>query len=739
MRKIFFLHLNVFLSAFLLFQIELIVAKAYLPVFGGGYLVWGACVVFFQLVLLLGYFYAHIVIRKLGMQRYLGFHALLLLLPLVFSFPGRPLMFTCQESGLPAVFLIFRQLAFTIGLVFFALSTASVISQGWLVSSTLPEAKNPYVLFAVSNLGSFAALLSYPFIFEPYSDIGQQLALWRIGYVLLLVLHFISWKLIKVNAQEDDPGRPLNRRITKTEIAWLLFSAAGVMLFLSVTNVTTYEVAPIPLLWVLPLGIYLLSFVLNFKQRPWCPLWIREGFHLNAGLSIIFFFLTGKRFFPMILAFLGYLWFLFVICMFVQYELARRRPQDDRDLTFFYALVSLGGFLGGIVVTWLIPLVSVSMVEYFVGLLVIATALRIDQGAAQAIPGLRWAFYGLGLLAAWPLLFKQYHVLGIALIVTAGCLIYSRLRHRPQAFWLNITAIIICAPLLDLLWNVPREDARGKTRFSIYNFRNYYAVYKVYFENGRIYLKNGSIWHSIQYADPRRQNIPIGYYQRKAPIGGLLTADNFSFKRVGIIGLGAGVLAAYFNPAQTVDFFELDPDVYGIAKRYFAFLRNGKARQEFIFGDARIQLRKDPAKKYDLLIVDAFSGDSVPVHLLTVEAIAEYRRHLNPGGRVVFHVSNRYLRLARVLFKNAEMLSAYVSSKRNEASPEDDLLITEWVALTWDYQVFKKLVSGLKWGFAQPPGLKKIRPWTDKYTNLLSVLRLDWLLEQLKNFTPFYW
>ncbi|MCX5715083.1 MAG: hypothetical protein NT033_09890, partial [Candidatus Omnitrophica bacterium] len=300
MRKMFLLNIIVFLAAFLLFQIELILAKAYLPVFGGGYLVWGACVVFFQLVLLLGYFYAHVVIRKIGMRRYLIFHALLLVLPLVLSFPGRALSVVPSQSGLPVVFFIFRQLAVTIGLVFFILSTTSVISQGWLLSSSLAEAKNPYVLFAVSNLGSFAALLSYPFIFEPLSDIGQQLFLWRLGYLLLVILHFAAWRIVKVVSKEGDQDKSFNHSIGRNETAWLLFSAAGVMLFLSVTNIMTYEVAPIPLLWVVPLAIYLVSFVLNFKKKPWCPAWIKDGFHVSAGLSIAFFFLTSKRLFPVI-------------------------------------------------------------------------------------------------------------------------------------------------------------------------------------------------------------------------------------------------------------------------------------------------------------------------------------------------------------------------------------------------------------------------------------------------------
>lgn len=731
MRKIFLLNFITFLSAFLLFQIELIVSKILLPDFGGSYLVWGSCVVFFQAVLFLGYFYSYVILKKIGIERYRKFFLGLFLLPLL-CFPGKGfLVIGSLNLNVPLVLNVFWCLLWTIGPVFFVLSTTSVILQSWLADSDLAEKNNPYALFALSNLGSFVALVTYPFLFEVFLDSEQQLLFWRALYFLLLGLIVLAVFKIKV---------VLKKRVTKIWsmngitwqdcLRWLLFSAAGVIMFLSVTNIFTYEIAPIPLLWVVPLCIYLISFVLNFKNRPWSPAWVADKFYLTFAWSVLLFFMSLMRILPLLAELVITCWFLFHICMFCQYQLNKNKPVNLDNLPLFYLIVSLGGFIGGILTTWAMPLISVSISEYLLGLFVIALALAV--GTKQQKLGWRNIFfvvYVCLILMVWPLFFRGYNLFGIVIIFLGLKICYFYLIKKPRAFLFSIFLILLTTPLIYSFWTQNKY---------LYQHRNYYGVYKVYKENDKIILANGTTIHGAQFKDKKKENQPLTYYHELTPIGELL-GSSIMGKNIGVIGLGSGALAVYAKDGQRIDYFEIDPDVYYIAQNIFTYLKHARGEINFIFGDARIKIKEAKAVRYDMLVVDAFSGDAIPVHLLTTEAINEYRKHLTKNGVILFHISNRYLDFIPVLFSNANYLNAYACYKDNRALSKVGLSASSWFALSWDRDVYNKLVTEFKWNKYVSGKNRLIRPWTDKYSNMLLIMRLNDLLEPVRHFQPFYW
>ncbi len=731
MKKMLSLNFIVFLAAFLLFQIELIISKIFLPKFGGSYLVWGACVVFFQGVLLLGYLYSHFITQKFGIARYRIYHLVLLFVPL-FLFPGKALPNIYAHNQIPLAIDISWQLIQAIGLVFFVLSTTSIIFQSWLAQSELSQRENPYTLYAVSNLGSFAALLTYPFLFEAFLDIGTQLLIWRLGYLLLVAVHLLAFKLVKVTKSEASVKETASPVGLREKMRWLLLGAGGVIMFLSVTNIITYEIAPIPLLWIIPLCIYLVSFVFNFQKTPWCPSWVRDKFYVTAGFSIILFVFTQKRILPFMIAMLGYFISLFIICMFCQNELSSRRPRDSKNLTLFYLMISFGGFLGGMLVSWVIPLISTIMVEYLAGLLVIALALIIaEKNQPIGDYNMRLIMYVLISIIFWPVLFKDYNIFGVSLLVLVFNFVFSEFRKNSRAFFLSIFAILCLIFIIEPLWD---------SQAYLYKHRNYYGIYKIYELKGKRFIVHGTTLHGAEYIAKDKEKEPLTYYHRNTPIGGIMTEKFFDFHNIALIGLGAGTLAAYTKANQALDFFELDYDIFRIAEKYFSFLKTSASKINFIFGDARLSLNKMSEKRYDILVVDAFSGDSIPVHLLTTEAIAEYRKHLADNGIVVFHVSNRYLNLIPVLFSNSQQVGAFFCYKSNRKSANSDALASNWAVLTWNLKNFQKLVSKLKWEKVNPSErVRKLRPWTDEYSNVFSVVRLGHLSSSIKEFQPFYW
>jgi len=634
--------------------------------------------------------------------------------------------------SMPLVLNVFWHLLWTIGPVFFVLSTASVILQSWLADSDLVEKANPYTLYAVSNLGSFAALISYPFLFEVFLDLSRQLLLWRVMYFLLLALTAFAIFTIKVNRQSKITKIWSVEGVSKHDcLRWFLFSIAGVIMFLSVTNIITYEIAPIPLLWVVPLCIYLLSFVLIFKQKPWLPGWVIDKFYLTFAWSVLIFFMASMRVLPFILELMIMCFFLFHTCMFCQYNLNKAKPVNTESLPLFYLIIAAGGFFGGFLITWVMPLISVSISEYLLGIAVIALALVI--GTQRQNLGLRNVFlivYICIMLMYWPVFFKYYNFFGIIIILLASKICYFNLIKNPRAFFVSILAVLLTTPFIDSIW--------ANANY-IYRHRNYYGVYKVYSEKGMNVLMHGTTIHGAQFKDKQKENQPLTYYHKLTPIGELLSSSDIHFKNIGVVGLGTGTLAAYASDKQEIDYFEIDPDMYFIANNLFTYIKNSKGKINFIFGDARIRIKEKKDKRYDLLVIDAFSGDSIPMHLLTTDAIEEYKKHLEKGGIILFHISNRYLDFIPVLFSNANYLNAYGCYKNNPEKKENMCYASSWFVLSWEIGPFNKLIREFKWIQYNPKKNKLVRPWTDKYSNESAIFKLVDSFDSIRYFKPFYW
>ena len=719
------------ISAFLLFQIELIIAKMFLPHYGGSYLVWGACIVFFQAALLAGYLFAHGLIPRCGVRRYRRGHLFLILLPLLF-FPGRPLAVEPPGCSLPLALDVFLRLCLTIGPVFFVLSTVSIASQMWLSASSLSPRFNPYALYSTSNVGSFAALLSYPFVFEAHWDLPRQLWFWRVLYFLLIGLNIWMSRRIKIT-ETAGHGREAAGEVIgfSRKARWFLLGAAGVIVFLSATNIITSEIVPAPLLWVIPLGLYLLSFVLNFRERPWCPPWIVSQIPFLLGSAALLFFLIEQRTFPATIALILLCGIQFVLCMYCQNRLFAFRPKTAGRLTSFYVIFSLGGFAGGLLTTWVIPLVSFSFIEYLAGLVVMAVTLVITEKKFHLDRRhTLWIIAMVLVVVTWPRLFPGYNFFGVLMIFMLFRFLFCFVfKGAPLAVVVSLVFLAGVAYYPFDLWN---------TDGGIYIKRNYYGISKLVDSDGIRSLYHGGTLHGAQYLAREKRGDPLAYYSPQLPAGEILSSYVFAFQRVGLIGLGTGALAAYADARQRVDFYELDPDIYFIAGRYFTYLRDSPGRINVVFGDARRSLENSPAARYDLLVVDAFGGDAVPFHLLTRESVALYRRHLNGNGILLFHISNRYLDLKNVLARVGASLGAHVGFKVGAQRSFVDIVST-WVVMTWDEDHFQTLRSRFQWIEPDPGDVMKTRLWTDQYINILPVVRLDQLLGQVRYFAPFYW
>ncbi len=653
-----------FLSAFLLFQIEIIMAKLLLPTYGGSYLVWGACVVFFQGILLSGYLFAHQLITKKTITDYLKIHLILIFLPFIF-FPGQIIHISHGENSLPLVIDIFIKLLLSIGPVFFTLSTISLVTQSWLSSSTLKQKDNPYALYAVSNLGSFAGLLTYPFIFELFLTTHEQLNIWRICYLLLALLNIIAFKTILVKKPNilKEEKIPLN---WSDAYRWLCLSAAGVVLFLSVTNIMTYEIAPVPLLWIIPLSIYLFSFVLNFKNKPLIPLWINHFISIIVCVSVIYYFSSKMLTVPALVSTIVFNILLFILCMYAQGELIRRKPQNH-NLTLFYVMISLGGFLGGVLTSWIIPLISCNLIEFLVGLLLLS----------------------LGAKRLW-----------LTLII--------------------LIAILFSSPLEGMI----------KNHASVAKKRNYYGIYDIFDSKGLRIMLHGTTLHGVELTDPKQRWIPIGYYSPTSPLGEVLTKGIFKINRIAGIGLGAGTISMYATNTCPVDFYELDPDVIDLAKKHFGYLTLTPGTVNIITGDARISLEKQKNILYDIIIIDAFGGDSIPTHLINSNVTSLYKEHLNSGGAVLFHIPNRYFDLKPILAHIAKNLGGYAAFK---STPDEGFTMrTVWGIVMWDQEKYYQLTTKEGWQMLDANSYPSIRPWNDEYSTILPIIQWDQLINSIR-------
>jgi hypothetical protein len=664
--------LTIFTSAFLLFLVQPVIAKQILPWFGGSAAVWTTCLVFFQVLLLAGYAYADWTIRKLSARKQAVLHIALLVASLV-SLPIIPGAAWKPVGGEDPAWRILGLLTVTIGLPYFLLSTTGPLVQAWFARSF--PAGTVYRLFALSNFGSLLALLSYPFFFEFWVTTRVQSWGWSAAYVAFVVLCAAS-SLYSLRRQ---PGPDIHEAPTELSgqppgprdyLWWLLLSAMGAGMLLAVTNHITHDVASVPFLWIFPLTLYLLTFILCFEGRGWYRRRILLGpllvivcamawaMHEERGIMDL------KEAVP--LGLVG----LFLMCMFFHGELATSKPAP-RYLTRFYLMVSLGGALGGIAVGLVAVKVFNTYYEFGAGLIAtLLIAAYATRAMHQAVPMLALAAAG----------FTGFHVYAYIQYLSRDTLVMTR----------NFYGTLRVKDL--------GGDDQDATRR----------------------LMHGVIMHGEQYLLPERRKEPTTYYGATSGIGRAIKSLDGASARVGVVGLGTGTLAVYGRKGDVYRFYEINPQVVEVANRDFTYLSDSGAAIEHVLGDARLSMEREPPQNYDVLVIDAFSSDSIPVHLITREAMAVYLRHMKPGGVVAFHVTNRFLHLAPVVKRIADADGLHAALIADDAEGSD-LARTDWVLVTRDPAVLAR--EEIAKTASEIDEIRGLGVWTDDFNNLFQILK----------------
>jgi predicted O-methyltransferase YrrM len=673
---------TIFLGAFLLFLIEPLFAKLILPWFGGSAAVWATCLVFFQTALLLGYVYADAISRRLTPARQAVAHIGLLTVSLLWL-PIAPQVFWRSHAAIDPAWRILGLLTFSIGPPFFLLAATSPLVQAWYARRA--SSQSPYHLFALSNFASLLALLSFPFLVEPHLSSSRQAALWSILYAVFAICCSLSAWLGRTDGRSSERSGGISSAGTdsvgqseaaenagpgaRTKLLWLCLSACGSMMLLSVTNHLSENVAPVPLLWIIPLALYLLSFSLVFAKRRMYSRWLM-GRLLAVMLGGTGYAIYDASYTQAIqIGAPVFCTTLFVVCLFCHGELVERKP-GARYLTSFYLMIALGGALGAIYVGLVAPHVLTGVYEL-------------------------------------PIVLVLCAVLGGIVLWDDG--------WGARIFWPGL-AIMMCGVLI--------LNIRTAREGSVAMMRNFYGALRVE-DAGRTMpyrsLVHGTIQHGAQYISWPENRNPTTYYGRKSGAGLALKYYCEGPKRVGVIGLGAGTLAAYGKAGDIFRFYEINPQVVGIAQGWFTYLKQSPAKSEIILGDARLSLESEPPQQFDVLLVDAFSGDAIPVHLLTKEAFALYFRHLKPDGILAVHTSNTYLDLAPVvkrLADDADYPTRLISSQENAPAL---ISAADWVLVTRNESFLNvpETFEGSE-NIALAPHLHL---WTDDYNDLFEVLR----------------
>lgn len=687
---------TIFLSAFLLFQVQPLVGKMILPWFGGSASVWTTCLLFFQGVLLVGYLYAHWLVRFISPGKQAVIHVLALaaslaVLPIIPATDWKP------AGGEDPSLLIIGLLTVTIGLPYLLLSTTGPLLQAWF--SRQESGAVPYRLFALSNLGSMLGLLSYPVLFEPYLAIPDMSWSWSLAYAAFVLL----CATIAIRSRHSRAAPPATGLVEPTSVevipkttprgmlTWVALAVCPTVFLMAVTSHLTQNVAPIPFLWVLPLALYLLSFILCFEGGHWyrrrwyLPLYV--VWLAAASYDLVYRLWKTGTWEPIIFYSAG----LFIACMLGHGELARKKPHP-RYLTSFYLMIAIGGVLGGIFTALVAPRIfndnyELPLIAVLVAL--ISTTLAFNDAVRHD---------------------------------TTGHDTPGRFLARGQRAVMNMLAVAVALVSVGAVAGTAKEQGRHKLLA-----RNFYGTLgvtdaaSVHGDERR--LVHGIILHGTQLLNPEYRRMPTTYYGENsgAAMALLATRQQGEGQRVGVIGLGTGTMAAYGRAGDSYRFYEINPMVVSLARTQFTFLDDTAATVDMALGDARLVLEQEPAQQFDVLVVDAFSGDAIPVHLLTREAFAVYFKHVRPGGMLAVHISNRHLDLEPVVKHAADHFNKEV---RVVESKEDRT--KGWNSSTW------AILADSPEAFASSPIQGKgraitaksaIPPWSDNYSSILAIMK----------------
>ena len=674
---------TIFLAAFLLFLVEPMAAKQLLPAFGGSAAVWLTCLVFFQTALLAGYTYAHWAVRRTGQRGQMALHIALLLCAAVSAIVWSLRSGTFRHASSHPFAMIFLALVMSIGLPFVLLGSTSPSLQAWL--ARLEHGRIPFRLFALSNLASLLALALYPTLVEPHLTLHMQRVLWSCGFVCFAALAATLARGLRSGAATPpDPSErdgALSQALPEDEAPasrrsrwlWLLLPLVASMQLCAVTSYLTANIAAIPLLWILPLAAYLVTLIVAFEYARFVPrpLLTRLLVVMLAGLA--YMMAKADVWLPVGVGIAFFLIEMFLACLYCHIEAYALRPRATRELTIFYLMFATGGAIGSFLIAIAFPLLFSS--NYDVAISFVATAL-------------------VALLVVWPASWSE------------------------RLLWSAGAAMLIY--VLVLLHAAYRRD-------TLFATRNFYATLRVKqsYDSKQQWMRtlsNGTIQHGTQIFTPELSKTPTTYYADDSGVGlALRYCCGEHPRNVGIVGLGAGTIAAYGRRGDRMRFYEINPAVQPIADHFFTYLRDSPAQITFADGDARASLVQEAPQNFDVLAVDAFSGDAIPLHLLTTQAVAIYRKHLAPGGILAFHISNRHVDLEPAIYllaKAAGMQARTVHSLEDARRGEFN---ATWVLVT-DNGAFLALPAAAS-HMRETEQRAGLRLWTDDYSSLLALLR----------------
>jgi len=716
------------------------IAEIILPLLGGAPSVWNTCMVFYQAALLGGYVYAHLAIKWFGVRRQSILHLGLFLLSLLLLPIGIPAGLAPPTETHPVPWL-FMLLILSVGIPFFMASATAPMLQKWFTHTGHPAGKDPYFLYGASNFGSLVALIGYPILIEPYFGLTHQTRIWSLGYILLMLLilgcSVMLWRsplsITKgINHSENPSLISLNNRelTVSRRIRWLLLSFCPSSLLLGVTNHITTDIVAIPLFWVIPLAIYLLTFVLVFSRKPLLShhrmVWL-QPFSVLPLIVLFWSFGTAWILFPL------HLVAFFVIAMVCHGELARSRPSAT-NLTEFYLYISVGGVLGGIFNALVAPLVFNRVAEYPL-ILILACLLRPKMATEKSKPYSSWLDLGLPLtLAAFVVVLvfilrsqvfsfnKTIMAIGIMVIPGLAAVFCYSFRYRPVRFGLGVGAIILTSTLV--------TDQGSRV---LHRERSFFGVLQIMRESttgqeGFHKLIHGTTVHGVQSLDPALRQEPLSYFHRDGPIGQVFAILPVEYEkgRIAVVGLGAGTMACYAKTGQHWTFYEIDPAIERIARdtQYFTFLKDCPSKVDVVLGDARLSLAKAPDQHYDFIAIDAFNSDAIPIHLLTREAIHLYLTKLSDSGILAFHISNKFLDLKPVLgnlAKNTGLVGLVRDMPASEMELKAQKHPSTWVAMARHKADIYQLAMAYRW---EPLRVaSKVGIWTDDFSNIISVIK----------------
>jgi len=719
---------TIFLSAFLLFCSEPMVGKMMLPLLGGAASVWITCLLFFQLMLLAGYGYAHALERYLNVRAQMLAHSGLMIVALLFlpmHFSGRP---DAAASSHPTLWLL-GQLIRSVGIPFGIVSTTAPLLQNWFSKTRTTSGRDPYFLYAVSNAGSLIALLAYPLFLEPRFGVRLQSESWFAAYAILVLLIFagamVVWKHVSETETISEHSESAATLSNKQRFYWLAAAFVPSALMLAATNHVLLNLASVPFLWVIPLATYLITFMIAFARRfRLSPMTLSRI--VPVVLLVLFPFVAASKSVSA-----DRLWYILGSHMFVLFAgallchtaLASRRP-DTRHLTEFYFWVAFGGALGGIFTAIIAPFIFRTVLEYplLVAMIAFFRETRDPERGIKLTDFLFPALLGLLIAAAWYGL--KWAMVDItedwktALAVDAVIILVAFLfRKRHIRFALAMVVLIFgyrfaLPTFLDADYQL------------LYTARDFFGIKRVVFEpeSNMRKLLHGDTLHGLESQDPTLNGQPISYYHETGPVGDVMKMINERpNQHIGVVGLGTGSMAGWVRPNRHITFFDIDPQVPDIALHFFTFLRRCGQNCNVVIGDGRLAIEKVPDGEFDVLMLDAFASDSIPAHLVSREAVQIYLKKLKPNGLILFHVSNRYMRVeslvsALILDASLQGLVRYDDDEEPTGKTSSDYVVA--ARQPEDVEV---LEQNNGWTPVEKPA--NIQPWTDDYSNMLNIIR----------------